>query len=335
MRNQRFGFLLSGRWIGLILLLVIAAGVCVRLGFWQFDRHESKVERAELIEGHYSAEPIALADLAQPVGQPDQWRNIRMEGRFVGGGVLAPHRPVDGSPADHVLGLFEEDRTGLIVAVNVGWYPTDAFHDRSGYLELPAGPVTITGHLRLAEPDIDVELAHGQVRSINPELIWHNSTLAPTSGAQNLSEAPPQLVTDFYLELDRSETPALVPGLTGHRPPDTSLGSHLSYSMQWWVFGAGCLLSIVLLARREADDRDAEAVGIPGPEALDGFDGTRPGSSTTTAREGGGSTQSRRRRWSPRIGQADADLEDALIDAQLGNAALDEKNQDESALRIG
>lgn len=81
-----------------------------------------------------------------------------------------------------------------------------------------------------------------------------------------------------------SEDGAPAEGLVAFPRPETSPGSHLSYAFQWWVFALGALVGYVVLARREA----AETAGVP---------------------ERAGRPPQRR---------TDADVEDELIDAQLG-----------------
>ena len=52
--------------------------------------------------------------------------------------------------------------------------------------------------------------------------------------------------------------------------PSTTLGNNLSYAFQWWFFAAGAQVAWLLLARREADDREDELLlglppgGVPG-----------------------------------------------------------------------
>jgi hypothetical protein len=47
--------------------------------------------------------------------------------------------------------------------------------------------------------------------------------------------------------------------------PQVDEGPHLSYSLQWFVFAAGCLVGYGVLARRTAADLAAErAAGEPG-----------------------------------------------------------------------
>ena len=48
--------------------------------------------------------------------------------------------------------------------------------------------------------------------------------------------------------------------------PSTSLGPHLFYAIQWWLFIGIALIGYVLLLRRQAlDEASADAYGSQGP----------------------------------------------------------------------
>ena len=90
--------------------------------------------------------------------------------------------------------------------------------------------------------------------------------------------------------------------------PSTALGNNLSYAFQWWFFAVGAQIAWLLLARREADDREDEillglAPGHPGG----------PGGAAGHHR--GALPQGARSR--PRARTLDDDVEDAALDRAL------------------
>lgn len=308
---NRYHFLLTRRWVLLGLLLIIAASACVRLGIWQHDRHEYKVELSAQIQEHYDATPLPLAaDLAAPeAANPPEWQTIEITGNYIGEPVVAPHRPVAGSPADHALGIFQDSVTGQYIALNRGWFPTDVFNDPADIIAFPAGTQTLIGHVRTSEPIYSTNVDPGQVRSMNPGRIWQEAT--------NDRPVPAELIESFYLQIGE-EFSGLEPQLHGHDRPDTGLGNHFSYALQWWTFALGCILGYVILARREAADADATVGPTPltGEHGSDSESGASTNSAQVAATELGKKTESKRRRRK-KLGTQDADDEDSLIDAQL------------------
>jgi len=51
-------------------------------------------------------------------------------------------------------------------------------------------------------------------------------------------------------------------------PDDGSIGPHMAYAVQWWLFAAGVPVGFVVLVRREKRDRAAAAAAAeqPAPE---------------------------------------------------------------------
>ncbi|WP_147917707.1 SURF1 family protein [Ruania zhangjianzhongii] len=301
MRN-RYAFLRSTRWLGIAALVLAVSVTCVLLGRWQLSRYETKADQADLVTTNYDAAPVPATELlpgpeAALVHQ-DTWRTVQLDGEYLSPGLLLPQRPIEGSAADHVIGVFAADTaqgTWLFV-VDRGWYPTDSFTDHSAQAELPEGEVSLTVRLRAAEPASDRDLGPGRLHALHPEQVL--AELASLSGAgTDLEDAA--LVTGAYGTLatevpSTAEPPAPLPR------PSTDLGNHLSYAFQWWVFAIGAWVGFVVLARREAAGLGAAQ---PGAGDSDATTGSRPASATGP----------RRRR-----SFADDAEEDALIDAQLG-----------------
>lgn len=74
-----------------------------------------------------------------------------------------------------------------------------------------------------------------------------------------------------YVELTAPE-PADGSPETIAAPDDSSIGPHMAYAVQWWLFAAGVPVGWVILVRREKRDReqaaeDAGAAAQPEPAA--------------------------------------------------------------------
>lgn len=139
---------------------------------------------------------------------------------------------------------------GGTVLVNRGWVPAAATQE--AYPEIPAPPrgeVTVTGRLKADETtgasgikDL-AGLPDRQVMLIN-------------SAQQAHLLARP--VLGGYLELT-GPAPADGSPETIAAPDDSSIGPHMAYAVQWWLFAAGVPVGWVVLLRREKRDREEAA----------------------------------------------------------------------------
>jgi cytochrome oxidase assembly protein ShyY1 len=275
------------RAAGLVLLAVVVATACTFLGRWQWHRHVARDAKIAVVEANWAATPAPLADLIPATGTVLdaglEWRSAQVSGRYTPDAtVLLRNRPVDGTPAYHVLVPLVVAGSGDVLVVDRGWVPVGA--DPAVLPEIPAPPagdVDVVVRLRVAERPSDRAAPEGQVQAIDV-----GQVLAAAGGA-----APEGDAYGFYGGLV-SESPAPATTLGALREPDTDPGPHLSYAFQWWVFALGALGGFGWMARREL----VEEKGSPAP------------SSAPPVRPHG-----------RRQGRDEA-VEDALVDAQLGSA---------------
>lgn len=232
---------------GLALALAFAAA-CVLLGRWQWGRYEDRQVQAEAVTSHYAAAPVPLGSVTSriPPTEQDQWLRVTADGRYAPDQQLVVrNRALDGRPGLEVLVPLDlgGPLTGTRIFVDRGWVANaDSAADLPLVPPAPGGDVTVEGWLRSGEPDLGKDLPPGQLASI--EL---GAAARQTGGGT---------VLDAYLVLG-SEQPS------GPRPeplaaPDTDLGPHQAYAVQWWltsVFGLvllGYRLRVDAEARREA-----------------------------------------------------------------------------------
>ena len=342
----RFAFLKESRWIGLIAAMIVVSVVCVFLGRWQWDRHHQRSAFAEQVATAYEAPvaslPDVLGDPPEPVTVPTEWHRVELTGSYVPGAqVMLRARPVDGTPAVHVLDLFEatssagEPIAPLLLVIDRGWLPAAA-GDAIGRGEAPMpappdGEVSLDARLRLAEEPDARTASPGIVLRIEPSLVidaaeQKSGVAAPAAGTSTgtSSDTVAQAVEGAAVVLDGYAQAAAervggaevaggaVSGGNGqpirYERPSTALGNNLSYAFQWWFFAVGAQIAWLLLARREADDREDEillglAPGHPGG----------PGGAAGHHR--GALPQGARSR--PRARTLDDDVEDAALDRAL------------------
>ncbi|MFD9504376.1 SURF1 family protein [Streptomyces sp. NPDC060035] len=260
-----YRFLLTRQWVILTLLVLVLIPTMVELGFWQLHRHQHRVAQNALISQNLRAKPEPVSRLTSPghtVPRSEYWRAVTATGTFDTAHEVVVRRRTskDERIGFHVLTPLDLKGGGTVL-VNRGWVP--AADSQQAFPEVPAPPtgeVTVTGRLKADETtgasgikDL-AGLPDRQVMLIN-------------SAQQSQLLARP--VLGGYLELTAPEpadgAPEMIPA-----PDDASIGSHMAYAVQWWLFAAGVPVGWVILVRREKHDRqqaaqDSETAREPAP----------------------------------------------------------------------
>lgn len=237
------------RWTGYVAFAVAFAVACAFLANWQFSRNEGRERQLALIAENYEASPAPLdALLADGFDPGDQWRPVTLHGQYlVEDTLLARNRAHGGTSAFEVLVPFRTDG-GQILLINRGWVPPGDHQPEPDEVPAPpAGDVTVVARLMPGEPlrNADQSAPAGQVPTINVPLITETTGL----GA---------LVPDVY-GLLVSEDPAPATAPSGLEPPSEDPGPHLSYAIQWILFGVMGFVFIWYMIRTERRHRREDA----------------------------------------------------------------------------
>lgn len=238
------------RWLAWLVLATLFAIACVILSNWQFNRRTEAVARINLIAANYDQAPVALdALIGNGYSPADEWRPVSIIGSYLDESVfLVRNRPNNGNPGFIELVPFLT-RDGQIIAIDRGWLPTGNKQDSPDLVPAPmTGQQTIVGRLRTAEPDLNRDAPDGQLPTINPKLM-----------AEQLATNPSSVETAFYLRMSSESIQAKqTPDQLGK--PAVDEGNHLSYAIQWIVFGVmaffalGWAIRQELIARRVATE---------------------------------------------------------------------------------
>lgn len=222
-----YRFLLSRRWLVLLLAVVVVACACYALGRWQFHRYDERHDRNQTTRANL-AEPVApIDDVMSTSDEPedsDQWRRVEAVGRYdTDHELVVSYRTREGSPGVDVLTPLVAD-SGAAVLVDRGWVATAG--NGNVQVDTPAPPpdtTTIIGWVRVDSDDSGgrVEPSDGAVRSI--------SSTAIEAGL-------PYDLYDGFLDL-RTEEPSVAPSPQVAEAPDLSGGPSFFYGIQWWFFG--------------------------------------------------------------------------------------------------
>jgi cytochrome oxidase assembly protein ShyY1 len=213
-------------WLSWLFLVVIFTTACVFLSKWQFDRQAEVVQTNSRIAASYDAEPIALEEILrvdQSWSSALEFRPVLVSGQYIPElSYLVRNRPYNAYPGFLQLVAFKTDG-GSTIWVERGWLPTGSKSDSPDDVPLvDSNHRQVTLRLRPAEPTLDRTAPQGQLSSIDLK-----------SASLLLSDS--NVYTQAYGRLI-SEYPELPTGQKIGKP-ELSEGNHLSYAMQWILFG--------------------------------------------------------------------------------------------------
>ncbi|MGK3090721.1 SURF1 family protein [Streptomyces sp. WAC01490] len=263
-----YRFLLTPRWWGINLFVVLAIPFCVFMGTWQLGRFEDRVQSHE--QATQQPDPSTRAakplDELLPVDKVTSGRPAVATGTYADQ-FLVPGRELDERRGFYVLSLLRTEG-GKALPVVRGWLPGTA-----GSVPVPAAPqgeVTVTGDLQASEnihsDGVDTRggLPAGQLGMIS---------------AASLVNLVDYDVYDAWVTLPEAEAggaggalkpvPAAAPQGSGL---DLKAFQNLGYTGEWFVFAGFVLFMWFRLVRREAEAVRDVALGLvpEGEEAQEG-----------------------------------------------------------------
>ncbi|MFJ5260916.1 SURF1 family protein [Streptomyces sp. NPDC088387] len=251
-----YRFLLTPRWWGINVFVLLAIPFCVFMGSWQLSRFEDRMAshrdagaQAEADE-HSVARP--LAELL-PVDKATSGDQTTARGRY-GEQLLVPDRELDGEQGFYVLTMLRTD-AGRALPVVRGWLPGTA--DPAKVPAAPSGEVTVTGALQASEtPGSNGVMATSGLPSGQTAAI----------SAASLVNLVPYDVYDAWVTLNKGDSGMrAVPAAAA---PDTGLDlkafQNLGYTGEWFVFAGFVVFMWFRLLRREVEFvRDARMGLVP------------------------------------------------------------------------
>lgn len=228
------------RRVVVLVAAVLAAALTARLGWWQLDRAQQKLDLQARITERGSLAPLPQADL--PRSEADatglHYRPVQLRGRWLDDKtVYLDNRQMNARQGFFVVTPLEL-APGDTVLVQRGWMPRD-FQDRLKLQPLPAqpGPVLIEG--RLAPPPAKLfelgGVAQGAIRqNLDLAQLSHELGLAlrplsvqqirPTRAVPAEGNGPAALADDGL----RRDWPAVA----------VDVGKHHGYAFQWFSLSA-------------------------------------------------------------------------------------------------
>jgi surfeit locus 1 family protein len=251
-----------------LVLILAVTGLCVRLGFWQIDRWH---EKRRLNVAMRAALETPVLELGSEPGSFDAVRGHRVavRGRFdESRQILLSYRTHDGAPGVEVVTPLVLPGGRRAVLVDRGWlYAADGATARPQSYPEPGDrtavglPVALKGAAARGEP-----ASRASMRALTTDslALWSARGLDPDTLARRL---PYALATWMLRELPGPGVPAR-PLRVVPRPLDE--WTHVSYAVQWFLFGTILLGGSAALAwsrsRRAATSEASRSVSEADPD---------------------------------------------------------------------
>ena len=237
---------MTARARSLLLLSIVVAAVCVRLGIWQLDRLAQRRARNRAVAARLAEPPTTIGALPADTAER-RYRRVALAGHALYDRELRlVNRSRDGSPGVNIVTPVQLPGRDTLVLVNRGWIysgnGTDVdlarWHEGdslvvTGYVELPSrrpGPAALRSPRAYRWVDADTI-----ARAIG----------APVTPYYVVAEAPPG---ETKPPLDR---PVRIPA------PALDEGSHQSYAIQWFSFATVAVVGGLAFVRADRRRRGA------------------------------------------------------------------------------
>ncbi|MER5884232.1 SURF1 family protein [Streptomyces sp. NPDC001941] len=247
-----YRFMLTPRWWGINVFVLLAIPFCVFMGTWQLGKFEDRVETHQAAEKEPAPGDRAAAPLDEllPVDQKTSGRPATASGTY-GEQFLVPDRELDGRTGSYVLTLLRTDG-GRTLPVVRGWLPAGGKAPAA-----PGGRVTVTGALQASE--------NSGTKGVRTAGGLPQGQLGMISAASLVNLVPQGVdVYDAWITLEKASgglvaVPAAAPQGTGL---DLKAFQNLGYTGEWFVFAGFVLFMWFRLLRREREAARDARLGI-------------------------------------------------------------------------
>ena len=237
-----------GPWLALVLLFAIATSL---LSWWQFSRRAERVERIDQVIQNYDRKPVPYEELnwvIEPDGTSDQeWTPVELTGTYLPElATVVRNRPLNGQPGFLQLVPLELE-SGEILIVERGWLEasSELVTPEANPLPDPV-PHSLTVRLRVSEPDLKRDDIEGQIASIDLPRLAERFSLAGDVIVEHYGRVVSEMPS-------YQQTPLPMP------KPTLNEGNHLSYAIQWIIFGVMAFAAFVWAYRNDRRIRLEEA----------------------------------------------------------------------------
>lgn len=221
--------LISPKMLALHALTIVLVVVMVNLGFWQLRRHDERAAFNDAVRARSLDAPRPIDELLamDPDSSNLEWYLASAAGTYLDGeDLLVVNVSQDGrAGVDPVAALRLDD--GRVLLVNRGFIPLS-----EAVPSTPEGRISVIGRVRAPQERRRGELTDKQTGDLR-----EIQRIDPARLAAQL----PGPVLPVYVDVLQS-TPGDSPKLSRIAEPELTLGPHLSYVVQWFIF-SGCAIA--------------------------------------------------------------------------------------------
>ncbi|KQV70412.1 SURF1 family protein [Rhizobium sp. Root1220] len=227
---------------GLMVLLIAAL---LALGGWQIERLSWKQDLIAHVDQRLHAEPVAAPSRAEwsAVNKAnDEYRRVTAQGTLLNDKETVIYASTALGPGYWVITpLVLADGTAILI--NRGFVPTEKRDPASRPEGQISGPVSITGLLRISEPNGTLIKSNDTANDR-----WYSRDVAAIAERRGVGDAAP-----YFIDADTSPNPGGLPigGLTQVAFPN----NHLVYAITWFVLAAMAAGIFLFILRGELRSR--------------------------------------------------------------------------------
>jgi len=219
---------------GMTIACAILFALLCWLGVWQLERLQWKLALIATVNGHMTAAPATLDQIAAMPADQAQYRRVILHGHFDHAKeAYVFTTDASGAPVYHVLTPFLTDG-GKILMVDRGAVPKEKLDPASRAAGNVSGETVVTGVWRV--PDAPGLFTPAPDRS---KRTWYSRDLAGMAAADHITLSHAVLV-----EADGAPNPGGLPA--GGQTVVSFRNEHLSYAVTW--FGLAIMLLGVWIA---------------------------------------------------------------------------------------
>ncbi|MHC5231907.1 SURF1 family protein [Brucella sp. LJL56] len=229
-------------FLGLISVLGAAFFILfMALGIWQVERLQWKLDLIERVDARVHAEPVAAPgkdDWVNVNQKDDEYRHVTLTGTYLNDKEVLVHALTERGAGYWVLTPMRSP-DGALTFINRGFVPNEMRNPSSRQETQIAGETTVTGLMRMPEPDGFFLRPNDSARND-----WNSRDVAAFAQKENLGPVAP-----YFIDADAKSGSGTLPigGLTVVK----FRNSHLSYAITWFALAAMIAGAAIFLWRHE------------------------------------------------------------------------------------
>lgn len=229
--------LVSKKWLLPTLLIPLAMGVMIRLGFWQLDRLEGRREHNRHVRAMRAEEPLHLNKMI-PAGSTSklagmEYRDVVVRGQYLHQWeMVIRNQAWDHQPGVHLLTPMAIEGTDRMILVDRGWIPLEAYQDGSWKTYTSSSQITVKGMIRTSQ---SAPALGGRANPTPPAEGFADAwQFVDIDAIEQQLDLP--LLPVYVQQIPREEDDQLP--YTAQPAFELSQGPHLGYAIQWFMFAA-------------------------------------------------------------------------------------------------